>query len=226
MTDYRKFRFSKLNTPEFEHLKPIIFWPLFGLVFMIQERFLTLDYNVMHCALDDKIPFCEFFLIPYMFWFVFLVGMHLYLLLFDTKTFKQFMWFIIITYSITAVIYFVYPSMQELRPSEFLRDNVFTRFIKRFYEFDTNTNVCPSLHVVGSVAVLAASLNTPRFKTRGWRAFYIISTALICISTVFLKQHSVLDIPPALVICAAAYPVAFKVIGKKQDNITPETVGK
>lgn len=218
MTDYRKFRFSKLNSPEFEHLKLLIFWPVFGLIFMIQERFLKLDYHVMHCALDDKIPFCEWFLIPYLFWFVFLIGMHIYLLLFDTKTFKKFMWFIIITYSITAVIYFVYPSMQELRPAEFTRDNLLTRFMTRFYAFDTNTNVCPSLHVVGAVAVLTGAWNTERFKTTAWRAAFTIVTVLISISTVFLKQHSALDIPPAVIICAAAYPVAFKLIGRKKNT--------
>ncbi len=216
MTDYRKFRLSKLNTPEFEHLKLLIFWPVFGLIFMIQERFLNLDYHVMHCALDDKIPFCEWFLIPYLFWFVFLIGMHIYLLLFDTKTFKKFMWFIIITYSITAVIYFVYPSMQELRPTEFARDDLLIRFMTWFYAFDTNTNVCPSLHVVGSVAVLAGAWNTERFKTPAWRAAFTIVTVLISISTVFLKQHSSLDIPPAVIICAVAYPIAFKLIGRRK----------
>lgn len=34
MVDYRKFRLSKINTPEFSHLKMLIFWPLFGLMFL------------------------------------------------------------------------------------------------------------------------------------------------------------------------------------------------
>ena len=83
--------------------------------------------------------------------------MHLYLLLFDTAGFRKFMWFIILTYTATCIIYLIYPSQQELRPETFRRDNLLTRFMTWFYAFDTNTNVCPSLHVIGSLAVLAAA---------------------------------------------------------------------
>lgn len=31
--DYRKFRFSKLSTPEFSHVWLLLFWPVFGLGF-------------------------------------------------------------------------------------------------------------------------------------------------------------------------------------------------
>lgn len=74
-----------------------------------------------------------------------------------------------------------------------------------FYTFDTNTNVCPSIHVMGSLAVLTAAWHTPRFRTAGWRAAFAAAAVLICLSTVFLKQHSVLDVIAALPICLAAY---------------------
>lgn len=38
MVDYRNFRFSKLNTPEFQHLKYLVFWPIFGVLFLTVER--------------------------------------------------------------------------------------------------------------------------------------------------------------------------------------------
>ena len=198
MVDYRKFRLSKLNDPEFSHLKLLLFWPLFGLVFLLEERVLRLDYFPMHCALDDMIPFCEYFLIPYLFWFVFLVGMGLYSLLFDIPAFRRFMNFIIITYTAAAICYILFPTMQNLRPVTFARDNVFTRFMTEFYQFDTNTNVCPSIHVLGSLAVLYASWNSRAFGTPLLRAVFTVITVAICLSTVFLKQHSLLDIPPAL----------------------------
>ena len=40
--DYRNFRLSKINTDEFRHVKLLIFWPLFGMMFSFVERF----YNV------------------------------------------------------------------------------------------------------------------------------------------------------------------------------------
>ena len=37
--DYRQFRLRKLNTPEFSHIKLLLFWPVFGLAFLALERF-------------------------------------------------------------------------------------------------------------------------------------------------------------------------------------------
>ena len=34
VVDYRKFRLSKLNDPEFSHLKLLLFWPFYGLCFL------------------------------------------------------------------------------------------------------------------------------------------------------------------------------------------------
>ena len=62
VVDYRKFRFSKMNTPEFEHLKYLIYWPIFGLLFLTVERlWIRESYYPISCSLDDRIPFCEFF---------------------------------------------------------------------------------------------------------------------------------------------------------------------
>ena len=36
--DYRQFRLRKLNTPEFSHIKLLLFWPVFGLAFLALER--------------------------------------------------------------------------------------------------------------------------------------------------------------------------------------------
>ena len=211
VVDYRQFRPSRLNTDSFRHLKLLLYWPLFGLLFWFAERGVEVDeYPIMYCALDEYSPFCEWFLIPYLFWFVFLVGMHLYTLLFDVHAFRRMMYFIILTYSAALVIFFLFPNTQHLRPAEFPRDNALTRFLQHFYQFDTNTNVCPSLHGVGSLAVLFASWDVKRFTAPGWRAFFLVCAALISISTVFLKQHSVLDILAALILCAAAYFMVYR----------------
>lgn len=206
MIDYRQFRLRKLNTSEFEHLKLLAYWPVFGFFFWMVERlWIRKTYFPMHCALDDAIPFCEYFLIPYLFWFVFLIGMHIYTLLFDVESFKKMMKFIIISYSVALLIYILFPNCQQLRPTEFAGDNPLTRFIAGFYRFDTNTNVCPSLHVIGSAAVMLCARTSKHFSTPGWRAIFAAITLLISISTVFLKQHSVIDILVALPICGVTY---------------------
>lgn len=216
IVDYRKFRFHKINTPEFEHLKYLSYWLLFGAFFFVVERvWIRKDYYPIYCPLDDAIPFCEYFLVPYLFWFVFLVGIHIYTLLYDTESFKRLMKFIIISYSMAMLIYILFPNCQELRPVVFERDNIFTRFIEGFYQFDTNTNVCPSIHVIGSVAVMLCAWHSKHFSTVGWRITFSMVALLISVSTVFLKQHSVLDILAAIPICVIAYMMSYQ---KRKDK--------
>ena len=204
--DYRRFRFSRLNAPEFRHLKLLLFWPLFGLAFLWLERFPPVEYYYpVRCALDDLIPFCEIFLIPYLFWFVYLIGMHVYTLLYDVRGVRRLMWYVIVSYSVTMLIYLVWPTCQELRPETFLRDNALTRFISWFYRFDTHTNVTPSLHVIGSAAVWYASRHTEKFRSTGWQAAFGAAAVLISLSTVFMKQHSAVDILAAIPVCVFAH---------------------
>ena len=209
--DYREFRLSKLNSPEFSHVKLLLFWPLFGLGFLIAERYYPAPhYYAMHCALDDLIPFNEWFLVPYLLWFVYLIGALAYTFFFDVSNFKRMMRFVIFTYSVTLIIYYLFPTCQMLRPEAFPRDNFLTRFIAGFYVFDTNTNVCPSLHVIGSLAAFHALWDSPRFRGCGWRTVSGVLAFFISISTVFMKQHSILDVFAALPICLVAYWLCYR----------------
>lgn len=212
--DFRRFSLKTLFCGEYRYLLLLLWWPLYGAAFSAIEVFRTYP-EVYHYPvssyLDELIPFCEYFVIPYFFWFAYLVGMYVYCIFFDTETFKNYTYFIMITYTTTILIYLVWPTMQNLRPdvSALSRDNIFTDIMKNFYNFDTNTNVCPSIHVIGAVAVSCAAWNSKLFSGWGWRIAFTVSTILIVLSTVFLKQHSVVDIPPALLLCAIAYPLVY-----------------
>lgn len=221
---YRDLRFHNLTSPKYKHLLLALYWPMFGLVFMTLEKFwpviwerLTgepLIYQEVVSAMDAYIPFCEWFVIPYYFWFAFLVGMGIYGVLFDIRAFRHFSWFVILSYSATAIIYFLWPNSQGLRPmlDEIGRDNWMIDIVRGLYNFDTNTNVCPSIHVLGSFAVCFAGLHSETLRGWGWKLFFVISTLLISLSTVFLKQHSILDVYAALALCVVCYPLVFHVI--------------
>lgn len=209
MVDYKNLSLKTINNAEFRHVKYLIYWPLYGLAFLILERFVHVDYHYMHASLDDFIPFCEYFVVPYYFWFVYLVGMLAYTFFYDTLCFSKMMKHIVITYSAALLMYIVYPNAQNLRPESFARNNIFTHIVGFLYSFDTNTNVCPSIHVLGSMAVLFASFNCEKFKSLIWKTAFLICAVLISVSTVFLKQHSVIDIFAAVILGIAAYPFCF-----------------
>ena len=167
LIDYRQFRLSRLNTPQFRHLKLLLFWPIFSLVFCYLENYRpTVYYAPMRCALDHWIPFCKWFVIPYAFWFLFVGGMLLYTLFYNIPAFRRMMWFIILTYSFALVTYLLFPNCQHLRPT-LLGGDLLTRFTAKLYAADTNTNVCPSIHVIGSFAVYFAARDIRRFRAKG-----------------------------------------------------------
>lgn len=78
--------------------------------------------------------------------------------------------------------------------TQFPRDNLFTRLVALVYSQDTNTNVCPSLHVVGSMAVCFAAWNCRRLRKPLMQGAIWAFAFLVAVSTVFVKQHSALDL--------------------------------
>ena len=186
---------------------PIYFMGLYALFYLtffaLLERTIQTPDLWVHCRLDDLIPFCKWFVIPYAFWFLFVGGMLLYTLFYNIPAFRRMMWFIILTYSFALVTYLLFPNCQHLRPT-LLGGDLLTRFTAKLYAADTNTNVCPSIHVIGSFAVYFAARDIRRFRAKGWRLGFLTMAVLISLSTVFLKQHSVLDVLAGL---AAPQPI-------------------
>lgn len=222
--DYRALRLSNITSPAYRHILLLLYWPVHGLLFLLLERGgLTDRYTAVQCALDSLIPFNEWFFIPYLFWFVYLIGALVYTFFFDVPAFRRMMRFIILTYAVTLLIYFLWPTCQLLRPDTFPRDNIMTRFAAWFYEFDTNTNVCPSIHVLGAIAVSVGMWDCGRFRKTPWRLAFTAMTALISVSTLLVKQHSLLDVLAAAALSAAALPLvsasALSRAGRRKDPL-------
>ncbi len=209
VVDYRAFRLSKINQPEYAHLKYLLGWVVYFILYFLTENLIPAEKcHAMHCWLDDVIPFCEVFVIAYVFWYVYIVITLLYFLLYNPEGFKRLMTFIIVTQLVAMAIYILFPSRQDLRPTEFARDNLLTRLVGLLYSVDTNTGVCPSLHVAYSVGIVSAWLKE-RDVRRAWKIFVVIAAVLICLSTMFIKQHSALDVLAALPLALLAEIIAY-----------------
>ena len=93
--DYRKLRLNNLTSPEFRHVLLLIYWPLYLLTFIVLEA-RPVSFTI-YSPLDDLIPFCELFVIPYLGWMVALLFLSLYTLAYDISAFKRFMHMLILT---------------------------------------------------------------------------------------------------------------------------------
>ena len=209
VVDYRQFRLSKLNDPQFAHLKLLLGWVVYFLFYFLTENFIPVENcHVIHSALDDRIPFNEFFFIPYCFWYLLIVISLGYFALYNVENFRNLQTFIIITQVVAMTVYILYPSVQNLRPTEFARDNFFTWLAGIIYTLDTPTGVCPSLHVAYSLGIGSCWLKE-KSASKLWKGFVVFSVILISLSTAVVKQHSVIDIAAALPVGLLAEILVF-----------------
>ena len=150
---------------------------------------------------DYKIPFCEYFILPYLLWFPYVGLTAAYFTLFnDNRTeFYQFAVCMGIGMTLFLMISYVFPNGQNLRPYTFARHNICTELVQHLYKIDTPTNVMPSLHVFNSVMCCTAiweSRSLRKNKLVRWGSWVL--TVLIIAATMFLKQHTILDVVVAL----------------------------
>lgn len=209
MVDYRTLRLSNLGSPQFRHLKLLWGWVGYFILYFLTEWLIPAEicYPV-HCWLDDVIPFCEWFLIPYFGWYVLIVVSLAYFLLYNVENFRGLQTYIIVTQVVAMACYILFPTRQDLRPAVFPRDNFLTDMVGILYTVDTNTGVCPSLHVAYSLGIASAWLKekTASFRAKG---LVVVMVVLVCLSVAFVKQHSVVDIFAAIPVCVLAEWIAF-----------------
>ena len=169
--------------------------------FWLESR-ANLPYHVIHVWLDDKIPFVEYFIVPYLLWFVYVAAVFLYLFFKGTKQeFYRYCAFLFTGMTLFLVISTLYPNGHLLRPTEFPRHNIFTFAVQILYQADTPTNIFPSIHVFNSIAAHRALVNNPRLgRNRLSRGGSCVLMVSIILATMFLKQHSALDVMAGIVL--------------------------
>ena len=209
VVDYRDFRLSRINDPRFSHLKLLLGWVVYFALYFLTENLIPAEACFpVHIWVDDLIPFNELFLIPYVFWYLLIVISLGYFLLYNVDSFKRLQIYFIVTQLTAMAVYILFPNRQDLRPETFPRNNFLTNGVRFLYAIDTSTGVCPSLHVAYSIGMVSAWT-----KEKGvgiwWKVFVILAAVLICLSTMFIKQHSALDFFVALPVCLLAEWIAY-----------------
>ena len=169
-----------------------------------------LHYTEIHAVLDDKIPFLEIFVIPYLGWFFYCAFFFvLFLLMYDMEDFFKNAAFFFTGMTLFLIISSIWPNIQYMRPAVMPRENIFTGMVEQLYRTDTPTNLWPSIHVYNSIGTYLAVANSKRFSKWIKNGSLIFST-LIILSTMFIKQHSVIDVIGGILFAVAANLVVYK----------------
>ncbi|MDP4095077.1 MAG: phosphatidic acid phosphatase [Bacillota bacterium] len=192
--------FKKYNHMFYAVAGWLIFIALFfSLKHLIKPRFF------IHSKLDDQIPFVKEFFIVYCTWYLYLFVSLLYFGLRSKTDFTKLQAYLFTGMGICLLVFIVYPNAIDFRPVVQQTD-LLSRMIAYMFSFDVSTMVTPSMHVFASVSV-HLSLYTSRLtkNNKVLLIFSFILMSLICASTVFIKQHSVIDVFWGIVLALILY---------------------
>lgn len=208
MTEMKLF-FTKLYN-NYKHLLLLLYFPIYLAWFAFLEKSVTKHYHIVHMNIDDYIPFCEYFIVPYLLWFAYIAVVILYMGFKDKQEFIKMCAFLFTGMTVFLVVSTVFPNGHLLRPSSFARDNIFTQLCAMLYQADTATNLFPSIHVYNSIGVHLAIANSRKTRTNSVvRLLSGILMVSIILSTVFLKQHSMFDVITGLLMALIMHFVVY-----------------
>lgn len=194
-------------------LRPMaLYTAVYLLWFRLVEALPRSSYQVIELALDRKIPFVEEFVLPYVSWFAFVPLGVLLLLKYDREMYDRAVTFLMTGMTVFLLVSTLFPNMQFLRPFILPRENVFTKLIGLLWMVDAPTNVSPSIHVFNTLAILVMIWKSRAKELKGLRLrlMWTVWGALIILSTMFIKQHSLLDVLAAFLMAGILYVFVFR----------------
>ena len=101
--------------------------------FYLIENMHGRDYTIIHMKADDKIPFCEYFIVPYLLWFGYIAWIMVYLLFTNTRDFHKCCRFLFSGMTVFLIISTLFPNIHYLRPFIMPRDNIFCDLVTYLY---------------------------------------------------------------------------------------------
>lgn len=191
----------------FIYMIPYLLW-YFGLQ-QWRQQVVFID---VYTSIDKMIPFVPLFIWPYIYWYLFVVATVLYLFFTNKSDFYKNVAFLFIGMTICLIIFSIYPTSFNHRPASWNADPITSFFISNIYAADKCQNVFPSIHVYNSIGCAIAIIKHEGFKDKkGIHVIAVISAILISLSTMFIKQHSILDALSASLLAVIMYVLVYKI---------------
>ncbi|MDR6553510.1 phosphatase PAP2 family protein [Paenibacillus qinlingensis] len=180
--------------------------PLVGLNYIHLNQDTGTAYSLM-TDLDRQIPFIKGFVVPYLGWYGFLAVGFLYLAYRDRsnyfQTLVEFIIGLLLCYGVYAIYQTTVPR-PDLAGSDWL-----LRTVQWVYSSDEPFNCFPSTHVLTAYLMMRAYLRSVPIAIR-YKIITAGTAVLIIASTLFVKQHVIMDIVGAVLVAECVVYVVSK----------------
>lgn len=168
-------------------------------------------------AIDNLFPVIPVFVIIYIFSYVFWIYGPMAVSKTKPENFINYVIGLICAYSISFIIFAFFPSTMD-RTAEGLfeiveRPGILNRLLGLIYTHDGGAfgfDLFPSFHCLSSLYCYLGVRKQPEIS-KGFKIYSLIMTVLICLSTLFTKQHYFVDTISGLGIAAACYLVTKRI---------------
>lgn len=196
-------------------LSLLLSFPVLGAVYGVLNRRPSVVHSLV-THLDQAIPFIKGFAVPYMGWPIFVMGTLIYFYLRDRGTYFRALLSIIFGVLICFAIYATY---QTTVPRPILvGDDLFTQMLVYLYRSDQPYNAFPSIHTLTSTILAVAIRRSPIANNLNRTVIEGLATTII-LSTMFVKQHVLLDVLSAILLGEIVYGLVHRlVIWPKEKN--------
>lgn len=166
------------------------------------------DAHILTSNIDLKIPFLSGFIYFYIMWYILLFTLPLFMYIKDEEGLCKYFVSSFICLIISTLIFIFYPTI-VIRP-EIITNNFTNNIVSLIYLIDNPAMNClPSGHCIICFLYIFTFFKNKNINISIRISVEIISI-LIILSTLFTKQHVIIDVLTALVISLSTYIIVNK----------------
>lgn len=175
------------------------------LIFLPTRVLITNWYVPAFASLDAKIPFLPIFVFFYLGAFIQWVVCYLHFAFEDTDLTYRICSAHVLALAVCLVCFFALPFAIERPVPE--GNPILVWLVNLVYAVDPPNRIFPSLHCLVSYYCTRRALALPTVSKAG-KVWSVVLTCGVCLSTVFIKQHYVIDVIVGIALAEASILIA------------------
>jgi len=190
-------------------IKPLL-WilaiPILNVFYMILNHGDAKTSSLM-TDLDIQIPFVSGFIIPYLLWYPLILASLIIFCMKNRKVYYQTLIALCVGLIVSYIIYYFFQTTVA-RPT-IPKDGILNSLVSFVYLTDQPYNCFPSIHVLTSYLVIKGVVDCTNLS-KVLRLMIVISSGMVIVSTLFVKQHVLLDVTGGIILAQFLYYIVGK----------------